>query len=160
MGPEWQQLARRLGGIDAQNNVRLNGMVMIQAIDEAAQMIEVRLITPIRAGFYDEDLSRKSPPVRFDRTPAGHVAIPGRWFLDALEAIRDDPARSATERALARTARQYGGCDDVHVTENGVQLVDILLPETGESILCEVLVPPITLRVQLVGPNRGRRGGG
>ena len=102
--PAWLQEARELGGVDENNNLKLSGLMVLESIDAATRTATLRLVTPLAAGFYDEELRPKSGPVRFDRDETGAIILPTRLFLAKLEAIRDDPGRADAERALAATA--------------------------------------------------------
>ena len=105
----------------------------------------------MKAPVYSDALERATPPLRFSRSPDGMILIPGRWFLTVLEAIRDDDSRPEKERALARVARNIGRFADVKVPTSRVQMVRGLWRETGEEVEIEVLVPPVTMSVHLIG---------
>jgi hypothetical protein len=149
--PEWIRLARQYGGMDEHGNLLADGRVLIEAVDEAERRITARLITPLRAGIYTDDLQRKPPPFLFDRTRDGRVMLPGRWFVTVLEGIRDDPTRPAAERALAARARTAGQFLDVMIPAFLVTRTTVTWSATGEEVECELLSPPLTLTIRLQG---------
>ncbi len=153
--PDWVREARALGGIDENNNLRLNGLVVIDSIDIASQTVALRLVTPLKAGLHDEELRPKSAPILFDRDETGMRVIPGRWFLEMLEAIREDPGRSTEERDLAATVLLNGIVEDGRVSAERIRCERVSLPETGEWIEWEILLPPMKFVLRFVDPSDG-----
>jgi hypothetical protein len=149
--PEWKRLAREYGGIDERGNLRVDGRFLIDTVAEPEGRITARLITPLAAGIYTDDLQPKRPPFLFDRARDGRVILPGRWFLAVIENIRDDPTRPAAERDLAARARNAGEFQDAHVAASQVTRMSITWAATGEEVGCELLLPPFTLTINLRG---------
>ena len=64
----------------------------------------LEVLTPLPADRYDAELHTKPVPVRFDRTPAGEVILPGRWWQAAFERLSREPEHPLELRRLAGLA--------------------------------------------------------
>lgn len=144
---EWHQRARELGLVDAAGYIKPN-VVLIHGVDESGDIVMAELVTPLRAPEYTEDLQRKSPPWRFNRTADGRVVLPGRWFVEVFAAIRDDATRRHEERAIAARASAVSSLEDV-VLPDGCVVIEHAIKRPDGVISCEMLLPPVTFNVQL-----------
>ncbi len=71
----WKARARACGCVNEADEVVLDRF----RVEPAAEgRLKVTLITPVVAGLYRDDLRAKTPPILFDRTPAGEIRLPGR----------------------------------------------------------------------------------
>jgi len=73
----WTAMARQYGFVAADGTIALGRYVVEKG--ETGQL-SLEFVTPCPAGLYDEDLRPKTPPILFDRTPAGEIILPGRWW--------------------------------------------------------------------------------
>lgn len=147
--PEWLGEARALGFVTKHGIVP--NASMVEGVNLETGAVTVRLMTPLRAAVYAEDLERKRPPYRFDRTPDGQGAIlRGRWFIAALEALRDKPTNPPEWRSFAAVALSGELSDSVLPIEH-VIMDKILLVRTGETVDCEYVFPPHTIIIRCPG---------
>jgi hypothetical protein len=108
-----------------------------------------RLITPLRADPYTDDLKQKVPPICFDRTLDGVLRLPGRQWAHVYEEISRREGVADEVRALAaRLAREVAlpatrlppPVDTVLVVADGPQ---------GRRIEYEALPPGTRLPIPL-----------
>jgi hypothetical protein len=125
-------------------------VVIVTELDPHARIVTAELITPLRATEYTEDLQPKPRPWRFDRTADGRVVLRGRWLLGVFEAIRDDPDRPETERAMAAGAVLHASLADTPIPPGAI-VIEHAIRRGDETITCEMLMPPVTFRVELPG---------
>jgi hypothetical protein len=117
----WTALAEQYGFTDAEGDVALGRFDM----EATAGGLLIHKITPIPAGLYSEALERKTPPIRFDRTPAGEIILPGRWWQLWFERVQE------LEELPAAMRRDAG------VAATGVVFPDILLPADTDTIVID-----------------------
>jgi hypothetical protein len=142
----WRALADAHGFLDPSGRVEL-GRVGVERIDG---QLWARVITPLRANPYTDDLKEKVPPIRFDRRLDGRLRIPGRWWVDLFERISQQEVFEAGVRALAaRIAHEASlpttllpaTTDTIVITADGPQ---------GRRIEFEALPPGTMLPIPLV----------
>jgi hypothetical protein len=102
----WTDLAAQHGFINEDGDVAIGRFVIEDAAGWSGGMT-LRIITPIVASDYTEDLIKKTPPIKFDRNEAGEIILPGRWWAHMFERVGESPELS-DEAALAasRLARE------------------------------------------------------
>ncbi len=86
----------------------------------------LQFVTPLAAGSYTEQLESKTPPIQFDRTPAGEIIIPGRWWAHMFELVSE--AADVPEDLRRKSA----------VLSRRIHVGDVLLPPTTETIRISV----------------------
>jgi len=115
---EWMSLAREYGFVSEEGFAL--GRFIVEEM--AGEEVYLQFITPLAAGPYTEQLESKTPPIQFDRTPAGEIIIPGRWWAHMFE-LQSEAAHVPEDlrRKSANLSRR------IHVS-------DVLLPPTTDTI--------------------------
>ncbi len=135
----WRALARDYGFLNEEGQFGL-GRFVTEPGEEG--YITVRFITPVPAGLYTEDtITRKTPPVMFDRTPAGEIILPGRWWASCFEALSEEPDAQDDMRESALSMSRSCRIDDA-LLPSGTDTISILCPDDkGQMVRTEALVP-------------------
>ena len=116
---EWMSLAREYG-FTTEDGFALGRFIVEEM---AGQEIYLQFITPLAAGLHTEQLESKTPPIQFDRTPAGEIIIPGRWWAHMFELVSE--AANVPEDLRRKSA----------ILSRRTHVSDVLLPQTTETIL-------------------------
>jgi hypothetical protein len=134
----WTAKAREYGFVNAEGNIALGRFVLER--DETGQLY-VEFVTPCPAGFYDEELRPKTPPILFDRTPTGGIILPGRWWQLTFERLSEDEAVPAEVRkgtALMSRGVEFGDA----ILPPDTDTISFLAPDwEGELVQHEALPP-------------------
>ncbi len=89
----WLTVAREHGLVGKEGAVQL-GRFVVEGSDEEP-VVYVQFITPLPASIYSDCTGEPTgQPVPFERTAAGEIILPGRWWaamLDTLSGQRDVP---------------------------------------------------------------------
>jgi hypothetical protein len=135
----WTALARQYGFINADGDIALGRYVLER--DDNGQTW-VRFITPVVASFHTErDARPKTPPILFERTDAGEIILPGRWWQRAFESVAADETVPADVRRIATVAARSVLVSDCLVPAT-VETISFLAPnDVGELVVHEALPP-------------------
>jgi hypothetical protein len=110
------------GGIDLG---RFTYVGLVERAGQRAALLE--LVTPLPAEPYDRELRPKAPPVMFDRTAAGELIVPGRWWHHLFERLAGEPRLPDAWYRLAAP-----------VVARRVEITDALLPADTDTIALAV----------------------
>lgn len=134
----WTSLARQYGFINADGDIALGRFVLEH--DEGQTW--VRFITPVVASLHTErDARPKTPPILFERTEAGEIILPGRWWQRMFESLAGDETVPADVRRTAVGAARTVFVSDCLVPA-AVETITFLAPtDTGELVVHEALPP-------------------
>jgi hypothetical protein len=145
-GERWQALAREHGFVNASGDFLLGRFV---TETDAHGSLVIRVITPIPASLYTEDLERKTPPIMFDRTPSGEILLPGRLWQSMFECLSEDPAAPSEVRAAATRLAHSIDASDAHLPA-ATDTISILAPDAdGKPVSTEALPPEGIIRLDL-----------
>ena len=87
---KWLSIAREHGFVGEGGSFKL-GRFIVEGSEEDA-IIYVQFVTPVPAGIYTEGtVEPKAPPVVFERTSAGEIILPGRWWASMFETLSGQP---------------------------------------------------------------------
>lgn len=134
----WTSLARQYGFVNADGDIALGRYVLEQ---EAGQTW-VHFITPVVAGLYTErDARPQTPPILFERTDAGEIILPGRWWQRMFESLGgDENVPEDVRRGAAVAARTVLVSD--YLVPAVVETISFLAPnDAGEMVVHEALPP-------------------
>lgn len=147
----WTALARQYGFVNEQGDLALGRLVFEKFGLErvGAARIYVRFITPVPAGLYTEDLQRKTPPIRFDRTAEGEIIIPGRWWHLNFERLGEDASAPPDVRQQAARMARHARFSDALLPAS-LETIAIVVPDEKGEMVPHEAVPPGTRAVILV----------
>ena len=157
----WIALARDRGGVDEEGRW-LFGQVVDEGWDRDSDSggwrLHFRVITPFLADVYTDDLRPKTPPILFERTAAGEVMLPWRWWQRLFERMSESSRVAEAFRRLAAGFAREAKFSDVLLPAT-TDTIEVYAPdETGGQVAHEAL-PPGTL-VTLYVPRRATNKGG
>jgi len=134
----WTSLARQYGFMNASGDIALGRYVL----EPEAGQTWVRFITPVVAGLYTErDARPKTPPILFERTEAGEIILPGRWWQRMFEALGGDESVPEDVRRSAAAAASTVLVSDCVLPED-FETISFLAPnDAGEMVVHEALPP-------------------
>jgi len=144
---QWIALAEAHGFTDSEGRFAL-GRFVVEGRDDEGHVL-LRVITPIPAGLYTEALRKKTPPILFDRTPAGEIILPGRWWQHMFEGLSaHEEVPEATRQAAAAAAATIA-VPDVYLPAD-TDTIEITAPDAdGEPVTHEALPPGGVMRLRL-----------
>jgi hypothetical protein len=149
----WTELAEEHGFSDEDGSIALGRFVMT---DRRSDRFEIKIVTPLLARRYTEDLREKSPPIMFDRTPDGEIIIPGRWWQELFERLSEDAVIPDENAALAfRAAHGAVTAGDTLLPAETDTIAFELPDEDGERVTYEALPPGG--RIHIVFATRNER---
>ncbi len=119
---EWMSVARTYG-FATEDGFALGRFILEEM---GVEEVCLQFVTPLAAGSYTEQLESKTPPIQFDRTPAGEIIIPGRWWAHMFELVSE--AADVPEDLRRKSA----------VLSRRIHVGDVLLPPTTETIRISV----------------------
>ena len=140
----WTEMARQYGFVNADGQIALGRYVV--EIAETGQL-SVEFVTPCPAGLHDEDLHPKIPPILFDRTPAGEIILPGRWWQLTFQRLSEDesaPAEVRKNAALLARGADFGNA----LLPPDTDTISFLAPNWEGNLVRHEALPPGT-RVDL-----------
>ncbi len=143
----WLSMAREHGVAGGERSFKL-GRFVVEAAEEGT--IHVKFVTPVPAGVYTErTLEPKAAPVLFERTSAGEIILPGRWWASMFEALSDSPEVPADQRQTALHASRHVQIDDVYLPAD-TDTIEIMAPDhKGEMVPNEALKPGTRCTIRL-----------
>jgi hypothetical protein len=118
------------------------GRAILEATDEAAGLLSVRLITPLTA---------PRATRRFARTLAGDVCLPAAWLRSLLAQLARD-VDPAVRRLAARCARRP--IEDLPLPGHRAVRLPVQIGP-GPAWPTEVIFPPLVLRFRVEGHVEG-----
>jgi hypothetical protein len=120
---QWIELARKHGHVHEEGGIALGRFIV--ETDSAPGTVRLRFATPLAAGhFSGATLEKKTPPIMFDRSPAGEIIIPGRWWQSMFERFSELEGEDVPSDAKATAAR----------AARAVRVDDILMPAETDTI--------------------------
>jgi hypothetical protein len=136
------------GALDATGKLDLGGRFEVDKLKSGPVII--RLITPLVVPdrYSEVTLEKKTPPIMFDRTSAGKIIVPGRWWHRIFEETSVDDSKPQEIREIAQEARRkwFGG--DVLIP-HGLTFELLIPTEDGTKIPHEALPPGTEIRLRL-----------
>lgn len=142
----WTTLAAEHGFTDEAGDIA-PGRFKVVGLDE--QLVTLQVITPIVAGSYTETLEKKEPPIRFDRTAAGEIILPGRWWAHMFESLSDSADLSQDERTGAARLARFGRFTDVLLPPESETIGFVVPDENGNHVVHEAIPPETLLGVRV-----------
>jgi hypothetical protein len=145
---EWMALARDYGFTNEAGGVLLGRFITEPGEEEGT--IRIRFITPVPAGLFTHgDLKKKTPPILFDRTPAGEIIIPSRWWASMLEKLAGTSDLPESIGLTALGASRHLGISDVYLPAD-TDTISISAPgHDGEPVSTEALTPGCSCLIHL-----------
>lgn len=150
---EWTKLAHEYGFVIKGRHVPLGRFVPIDSTTEDKFLvIQLLTITPIIANPYSgTGLTKKRPPIMFDRTAAGEISIPGRWWQTMFERLSEHETDDvpAGVRVKARAAAQSIHVPDVLLPADH-DTIEIYAPDDSGDLVSFEALPPggrITMKI-------------
>lgn len=101
------------------------------------------VITPIPAGLHGQAVQTKTPPIMFDRTPAGEIIVPGGWWQLMFDQVTQDKSAPPALRQLAATVAATAGCEDARLPGN-TDTIEIAVPDPAGNVISHEALPPGT----------------
>src|SRR5262245_48988812 len=147
---QWTDLARRRGFINDKGSIALGRFT----IEPGSRPMQVRLLTPMVAGEYTDDLQRKQPPVLFDRTATGEIVLPGRWWKHMFEKMADAEDRPADIRHPAVKAARFVLVDDLDLPAD-TDTIEMEAPDEDGRVVTFEALPPGTVFTLRITPVTG-----
>jgi hypothetical protein len=142
----WTALAQSYGFADAAG-IALGRFVM-ESTEEPGTLC-MRFITPVPAGLHsDQTLRKKTPPILFDRDPAGCIILPGRWWAHMFEKLSEDAHVPPDVRQMAQIAARTVVVEDL-VLPVDFETIEFLAPDEDGTLVLHEALPPET-RIPLV----------
>ena len=142
----WLALARAHGFGSSEGRFAL-GRFIVEG--RAAEGLVLRVITPIPAGLHSQNTRAKTPPILFDRTPAGEIIVPGGWWRLMFQQVTQDPSAPAAMRQMAATIAATIVCHDARLPAD-TDTIEILPTDSeGHVVPHEALPPGTQLRIRL-----------
>lgn len=137
---KWVSIAREHGFVGEGGSFKL-GRFIVEGSEEDA-IIYVQFVTPVPAGIYTEGtVEPKAPPVVFERTSAGEIILPGRWWASMFETLSGQPEVPPDQRQTALFASRHVQAGDVHLPAE-TDTIEILAPNhKGDIVPHEALKP-------------------
>lgn len=160
----WLALAREHGFGSSEGRFVL-GRFIAEGRDENGLVLSV--ITPIPAGLHSQAglPSRKvragTPPIMFERTPAGEIIVPGGWWQLMFDQVSKDENAPAAMREMAVTIAATVVCNDALLPPDS-DTIEVSAPDSEGNVVPHEALPPgtqIRVRPKLVlsSVNAGRR---
>ncbi len=136
----WLSMAREHGFVGEEGTFKL-GRFLVEGSEEDA-IIYVQFVTPVPAARYAEGtLQPKAPPVVFERTSAGEIILPGRWWASMFETLSGQPEAPPDQRQTALFASRHVRAGDVYLPAE-TDTIEILAPDhKGDMVPHEALKP-------------------
>jgi hypothetical protein len=111
----------------------------------------VHFITPVPAGLHDaKTLTKKTPPILFDRDDAGRIILPGRWWHRTFEKVSEDDRVPHPVRQTAVIAARSGVFEDCHLPPDFETIEFMVSDDKGNFVVHEALPPdtriPLAIR--------------
>ena len=137
----WMALARARGFVRDDGEVALGRF----QVEEARNgQLRLTFLTPLVAGTYSAALQRKTPPIRFDRTPEGQIIIPGRWWQSMFETLAGLESVPEDERRLSAVVARHV------VVENALlppetDTIEMRVPDEDGAYVTHEALPPGTV---------------
>jgi hypothetical protein len=149
----WTKLAREYGFVIKGRHVPLGRFVpVVSRTDNELVVIQLLTITPIIANPYSGAwLTKKRPPIMFDRNAAGEISIPGRWWHAMFERLCEDETHDVPVevKAQARAAAHAIHLPDV-VLPADHDTIEIYAPDDSGDLVSFEALPPggrITMKI-------------
>ncbi len=136
----WLSMAREHGFVGREGTFQL-GRFVVEGSEEEA-VIYVQFVTPVPAGIGTEGtLEPKAPPVLFERTSAGEIILPGRWWASMFETLSSQPEVPPDQRQTALFASRHVQAGDAYLPPE-TDTIEILAPDhKGYMVQHEALKP-------------------
>ena len=142
---EWMSLAHGYG-FAGEKGFAL-GRFIVEEMEEGE--IYLQFITPVPAGLYTEQLEPKPPPIQFDRTAAGEIILPGRWWVHMFELLSEDAEAPEDVRRTAATASRRVSFSDAFLPPTTETILISAPNKEGEMVPTEALPPRTRVRVNI-----------
>jgi hypothetical protein len=142
----WLALAREHGFGSTEGRFAL-GRFIVEGRDEDGLLLSV--ITPIPAGLHSQHVAAKTPPIMFDRTPAGEIIVPGGWWRLMFEQVTQDESMPTAMREMAATIAANTVCHDALLPAD-TDTIEVSAPDSeGNVVAHEALLPGTQIRIRL-----------
>lgn len=152
---EWMALARQHGFVNEEGQVALG---RFQTEPAAGGRIKITFLTPVIAGPDTEDLRPKTPPILFDRTPDGHIILPGRWWQYMFEQLAEDESVPGDIRRTAALAARHVFAEDALLPPDTDTIAMAVPDATGAMVTYEALPPGTVGCINLMPHSSGKEG--
>jgi hypothetical protein len=142
----WTALAQEHGFANEDGDV-LPGRFVVE--DMEGDTMTLRLITPIIADHYTENLEEKMPPIMFDRNAAGEIILPGRWWADMFERVSDRVELTDHEATTAISLERNAKYADIRLPADTDTIAFTAAGPDGNPVTYEALPPEGRIQVGL-----------
>ncbi len=143
---EWMSLARQYGFATEEGSFALGRFIVEET---SGAEICLQFITPVPAGLYTEQLQPKTPPIQFDRTPAGEIILPGRWWQHMFECLSEDVEVPEDVRRKAKAMARHSFTGDALLPPTTETILISAPDDKGEMVPTEALPPRTRARIRI-----------
>jgi hypothetical protein len=147
---EWMALAQEHGYVNKQGQLELG------RFEFEPEVQAIRIVTPFIAPLFKEDLTRKTPPIQFDRTPDGQLIIPGRLWQDVMSRLSEVEDLTEELRAAAAQAARHMHVEDAYLPAETYTIAMRAPDDQDEVVTFEALKPGTYIGIQMIPMDKGK----